>query len=163
MKKPSHTVTVVVILSVAILCHCNKKGNNNTSKSPAGAKTAKAGAKTAKAAVKGFMAAVAKGDVDSAGRFIMNDSACTMVPAKACKEYVKRIRQELPNIVKDLPKGFKMGKVELKPMPGVKETNVQMAHIHPKGGGRPVPMMVMKIKDRYYVGFGIAHKSKKSK
>jgi len=38
---------------------------------------------------------------------------------------------------------------------------VKLAMVHPKGGGNPVPLMVMEVRKRFYVGVGIKTEDRK--
>ncbi len=61
----------------------------------------------------------------------------------------------VPEMLRGVPKGFKVARVEIKDLPSAGAQKVKLAMVHPQGGGSPVPLMVMQYRKRYFVGLGI--------
>jgi hypothetical protein len=120
------------------------------------------GAATATDAARGFAEAAGRRDQAAMIRLLLNEAVCEAQPTRRekCLAYVKDVRALVPQMAKEMPKGFTAGKVELKDMAGAGGQVVKLALVHPKGGGNPLPIMVMEHQGRYYVGVGVKKKVK---
>lgn len=156
-------VLFVVLLSAGLVGvpGCDKKSGKGQPgvEKPAASKKA-AGAGSVKAAAQGFVEAAGRRDKAGVIQMLLSDVVCKAQPARArtCREYVKELRKMVPEMMTGIPKGFTVERVEVKDMPGAGGQNVKLAMVHPKGGGNPVPLMVMEHDKRFYVGVGIKSK-----
>ncbi len=156
---------VVLLLGVALvmLPGCGKKSGEGQ---PGVEKKQKAaGAASAEAGAKGFVEAAGRRDQAEMARLLLGKAVCEAKPKHraTCLTFVKEIRAMLPEMMKGIPKGFKAARVEIKAMPGADAQNVKLALVHPKGGGNPLPLMIMEHEKRFYVGVGIKSKKQDKK
>ena len=64
----------------------------------------------------------------------------------------------LPKVIETVPKGFEPGEIKEDAPPGA-PPEIKFLMVSPKGGGgEAVPVIVMRLKDRFYVGFGVRKK-----
>jgi hypothetical protein len=145
-----------------LLSACDKKqeGGEKEEKSAKKAPDA-AGATTAPEAARGFLQAVAARDQNAAAKYLMNMKVCNSFPEekrKGCPEYVTEIRKQLPAFMESVPKSFKPGRVNVKQPPGGPKGS-KMVSVLPEGEGRPITLMAIKLKGRFYVGMGIKKKA----
>ncbi len=156
------TLFVVLLgLGLVSVSGCSKesgKGQPGVEKKPAGAASVDG-------AARGLVEAAARRDQAGVIRLLMNDTVCEAQPdmAAGCCKYVKALRAMVPEMLRGIPKGFQVARVEVKDLPSAGDKKVKLAMVHPKGGGNPVPLMVMEVRKRFYVGVGIKTEDRKSK
>ena len=64
----------------------------------------------------------------------------------------------LPTVIATIPKGFEPGEIKEESLPGA-PPDLKMLQVSPKSGiGEPVSVTVMKLKERFYVAFGVRKK-----
>jgi len=146
---------MIVVLLAAGLAGAPGCGKKSGTGQPGVAKAG--GATSVEAAARSFVEAAGRRDKAGVIRMLMSDAVCKAQPkrAEACHVYVKELLASVPEMLKAVPKGFAVERVELKPMAASGGQNVKLAMVYPKGGGNPVPLMVMEHNKRFYVGLGI--------
>jgi hypothetical protein len=153
----------VVLLGVLLGAFpgCAKKSG----KGQPGVEKKTAGAGSVEGAARGLVEAAARRDQVGVLRLLMNDTVCEAQPdmAAGCRKYVKALRSMVPEMMRGVPKSFKVARVEVKDLQSAGDKRVRLAMVHPKGGGNPVPLMVMEYRKRFYVGVGIKPDSKQKK
>jgi hypothetical protein len=117
-----------------------------------------AGAATGEAAVRGFIEAALAGDVDRARRFLPDDAACAAAPpahVTPCTENGRQMRDRVPEIVADLPRGAKLRSVvkskDATPAPELGLWTVTL-------DDESEDFMTVQIGNRYFAAFAIARK-----
>ena len=148
----------LVVLAMA-LGACKDKGDGDADKASKGTGMGKGsapglnGGATAEAVVLRFVKAAAKRDLAAAKQCLMSKAQCKLVPPRgraSCPNYVERLHAELPAHLDRVPKGFVPDKVQPdKKMPTGKE--VSFYEVLPKGGGKPIGVVVMPMGGRFYV------------
>lgn len=62
-------------------------------------------------------------------------------------------------VIESVPKGFEPGAVKEDPPPGA-PPEIKFLMVSPKaGGGEPMSVIVLQLKGRFYVGFGVKKKT----
>jgi hypothetical protein len=154
------TLLVSIMASALVLGACDKKSQDKKSGKATG--DARYGGATAEEVARKFVSAAAKRDRAAAEKCLMDESLCKLAPpAKraGCPAYLKQVKAVLPEYLKRVPKDFVPGKVEKDPnMPEGRE--VTFYDVFPKGGGKPVSVVVMPLGGRYYVFLPVKRKVK---
>ena len=111
-----------------------------------------------------FVRAAAKRDVAEAGRCLLGEADCKLLPASqqaSCPNYVKQMRASLSAHFATVPKGFVPGKVKEAPnLP--KRQGVTFYEVFPKGAGESVGVIVMSLGQRFFVVIPIKVKVRKT-
>jgi hypothetical protein len=110
-----------------------------------------------KGTVKGFLDALIAGDVAQARGFLPDEAACEKAPSEVverCKQSVEPLRERIPELVADLPKGTKVISIEKsdEPIP-VPDAAIWIVELETDGERDDVELFTLKLGDRYYAGF----------
>ncbi len=137
-------LSLSIALSSVLTVACGSSGN------PA--------AKDPMATVRGFAQAMSSGDLSKAQEFLIPESICDapdVKPAEVdqCKQWVASVREGLPTVMKDCPKGK-----------AIKEVRKATKKLGPfdvwevifEGETKPYQVTLMKKGDHYYPTFALA-------